>query len=148
MELKPLLLIFFISCIVFCDNKSFENYNELIDMYPEFSKTNFFEDSGNYYFMKRVDLVNNDADGHKSKKQISKVRLAALADLMHSVCCGFDINKYNDKNLIYDFKVSGTIKDVYTLLDCKFNNEIIYAVKASKEVFNSIDNCDCKIITN
>jgi len=155
MILRYLLYIVFACSISFCNNKSFKSYNDLISAYPEFISTNFFEDSGNYYFIKIFDLneikLSKRSKVANFKNQSSKARLSTLSDLLHSICCGFDISLLNKTKQSYDFEVDAEISEmnnIDVLLNVQYNNKLIYAIKASNDALTFISNCDCKIKTN
>ena len=160
MLIKYSLLIIFIFSFSFCKNdKFFKDYNNLIEVYPQFISSNYFEDSNNFYFIKIIDL-NNIKHSNKSlaktfKNEISKARITAIGELMQSICCGFDVSLFNnDSNnpkSSYIFEVDGRmreINDVEVLLEYQSTNKIIYAIKKSKDDLTFIKNCDCNIKTN
>ena len=165
---KTLIITISLLSFLFCSNNKplFSSYNKLIESYPQFLDTNYFEDEDYYYYI--ITYSYNDKSNYKRSKKIQmknnkkKARLKALSDLSGSVCCGFDIgnmrtlirkinvvDKDNNK-LTKSFEIKQHTTDVSSLdnlITLDTGTSIIYGVRANKHNI-SIDGCECNLVIN
>ena len=138
---------------IFSKNIEHNNYNSLIEEYPKFKKTNFFEDNNYYYYLSKFDIDNKKINSSKSKS-----RLMSISDFTQSICCGFDvkildnvrefkiIENNSNSTISYNIASKSTyINDIVYLYN-ELNNDIgLLAMKILKTDINPNQKCDCHI---
>tara|TARA_B110000116_G_scaffold244263_1_gene234584 strand:+ start:1206 stop:1757 length:552 start_codon:yes stop_codon:yes gene_type:complete len=167
----PLFIIITFS-FVFClnENSYFDNYHELIDRYPQFLSSNYFEDDSYYYYLTSYDYHGIKETRRFKRNKIqsienskSKARLQALSSLSGSICCGFDVNDIRDllkgvniidsnSNKLYStFEVTKStveFRELETLLNFNNGNSIIYAIRINKFNIINDNSCECNLTVN